>query len=53
MYNPMVVAKADQMICSIIIIQRALVYIEMGTIEFFMPDMRIFQANQRVDAHTH
>jgi len=53
MYNPIVVAKADQMICSMIIIQRALVYIEMGTIEFFMHDTMIFQANQRVNAQTH
>ena len=53
MYNPIVVAKADQMICSMIIIQRALVYIEMGTIEFFMHDIIIFQANQSVDVQTH
>ena len=53
MYNPIVVAKADQMICSMIIIQRALVYIEMGTIEFFMHDTMIYQANQRVDVQTH
>jgi hypothetical protein len=33
-----------------IIIQRALVYIEMGTIEFFMHDTMIFQANQRVSS---
>jgi len=49
----MVVAKADQMICSMIIIQRALVFIEMGTIEESMPDMIIFQTNQRVNAQTH
>ena len=50
MYNPIVVAKADKMICSMIITQRALVYIEMGMIEFFMHDTMIFQANQRVNA---
>ena len=33
--------------------QRMRVYIEMGTIEESMPDMIIFQTNQRVNAQTH
>jgi hypothetical protein len=52
MYNPIAVAKADQMICSMIIVQGARVYIEMGTIEFFIHDTMIFLVNQRINAQT-
>ena len=53
MYNPIAIAKTDQMICSMMVTQRMRVYIEMGTIEESMPDMIIFQTNQRVNAQTH
>jgi len=53
MYNPIAIAKTDQMICSMMITQRMRVYIEMGTIEESMPDVMVFQTNQGVNEQTH
>jgi hypothetical protein len=41
MYNPIAIAKTDQMICSMMLTQRVRVYIQMGTIEESTPDVII------------